>query len=181
MPFAVTPVQEVIIGFDDVEAGDHLVITLDDEQKTKIFLTAIENPRHAENSAAAKFTIGLTEDLLPFPAYLSVFEKARKIIQHRLYDMPKWYESLEAPMDLYTEVVSAMLEDEPARVSNLQVGKVPVVIFKQPFSFGNQYRELSIWEPEAAVKSIAPASKWETTIAIGLIRSERELHALRVR
>lgn len=175
MPFTVTPVKEVEIGFDEVAVGDHLTLRLEDN--SLIVLTAAPNPRHAANP----FKLVLEFEFLPYAGYLAVHENAAKIIRQQFYDMRKWYEGLETPGNLYDELLSAMIDDEPATAHKLQIGELPMFYFGLPFHLSDQGVDLTKWQPDSPIKSIDAATSWEATIEAGKIRAERELRALRVR
>lgn len=182
MPIEVTPVKEVNIDLANAKTGDDLVITLDDGKWTRIFLTAIKNPFRSWNKDAPKHVIGIVPELMPFDAYLAVRKAAKEVIRLQPSSLQPWYAGLQNPMDLYTELLSGMFDDQPAVVRDVQIGSVPTIVFNRPFHFGNINPDLTLWQPDAPIKSIAAVTDpWIVTQAIGNIRAERELHALGVR
>lgn len=181
MPFTVTPVDKVVISFDNVELGDRLAITLDNNEHTQIILTAVEASYVRRGYDKPDPVLGLMPEHIPSQAYSAMHEAAAKILRYNPRDLETWFQKLELATDPYNELLSAILDDKPTSVYDVQVGEVPTLSFGTPFSLDHHLREQLTWKPAAPIKQIKPATEWDAALAAGRIQAERELHALRVR
>lgn len=181
MPFTVTPVDQVDIDFSSVELGDRLAITLNDDDWTRIILTAVKSPYVRQASDKPELALGLMPEHVPSEAYPVIHEVAAKILEVVPRNLEIWFQQLELAMDPYTELVSAILDDKPAVIQDVQIGKIPTVSFRAPFTLDYDTNQQLTWQPSTSIRNISPATEWDAALAAGRIRAERELHALRVR
>lgn len=181
MPFSVNPSKDVVIDFANVEHGDHLLVTMAGEANTQVIITAFKDASHGSNSPFGRLSLRVTKEHLPLSVYTQVFQIAQTLIQRRSYELQEWYKALEKPTDLYTELVSAILDGAPATVpQDPQIGRRLEFSLNRPFGGGFDHTNLFRIKSEEEILWIKPTDHWTATLEAGLIRAERELNALRV-